>query len=81
MDRNHFIPTKEHSSVWIPTDLKNGLLLKTVQDDNRFVSITLAKVLKEAGIQELNDTELLDRLGLISHKSKKSGRREIVVAK
>jgi hypothetical protein len=52
-------------------------VLKTIQDDNRYVSITLAKVLKEAGIKELTETELLNFL----EPGKKVKGREAIIAK
>jgi hypothetical protein len=62
------------SNVWILDSYKRGLIVKTIQDDNRYVSITLAKVLKEAGIQELTETELND---FLEHNNQKKviGRR------
>jgi hypothetical protein len=84
MDKTNFIQTKEGSSVWILKGQKNGLIWRTVKDENRFVSITLTKLLKEAGIEDLTDTELLNRLEYPKRSqavSKKVGRREALIAR
>ena len=81
MNRTKLVQPKKHSSVWIPDGLKNGLVLKTIQDDNRYVSVTLAKVLKFAGIQEITETQLMDFLEFPEVEGKKVKGREAIIAK
>jgi len=78
LNRNNLIPTRPYSSVWVSEAQKNGLILKTVQDNNRYISITLEKVLKSAGIEDIEEKELERRLGF---NPKKSVRGKVVIAK
>ena len=78
MNRNNLIPPRPYSSVWVSEAQKNGLILKTVQDNNRYISITLEKVLKSAGIEDIEEKELERRLGF---NPKKTIRGEVVIAK
>lgn len=77
MERNKNIPGEPHSTIWIPSNLKNGLVLKTIEDGNRYISITLAKVLKSAGVAEIDD-KALERL--LKSNEKKSIKEEAIVA-